>query len=318
MGAAVATVGGQIVSAVLAAVYLFRMKAVRLDRDSFRFRPRLMKRVLALGSASFLSQISIVLSMAATINMCVKYGAKDAMFSQPEYAQIPTAVAGIVSKFFQIIISVSAGLAAGCIPIAGYNIGARRSDRVLGLMKRLMSVEALVGLAASAVFLLFPDQLMLLFGSKTESVNYTQFAVWFIRCQLCLLPLACVNKGAFIFLQSLGKSKESSILSVTREIVFWRRIAHSASGALGTVRAAVLHARVRRAHVDRRGMGPCQNEKRPAQRHIGDRPHQRVNGSQNAPQRRFSARPAGLSRYPSTAALRSAKIESYRRTLHER
>ena len=216
MGTAV----GQIVSAVLAAVYLFRMKAVRLDRDSFRFRPRLMKRVLALGSVSFLSQISIVLSMAATINMCVKYGAKDAVFSQPEYAQIPIAVAGIVSKFFQIIISVSAGLAAGCIPIAGYNIGARRNDRVLGLMKRLMSVEALVGLAASAVFLLFPDQLMLLFGFKTESVHYTQFAVWFIRCQLCLLPLACVNKGAFIFLQSLGKSKESSILSVTREIVF--------------------------------------------------------------------------------------------------
>ena len=216
MGTAV----GQIVSAVLAAVYLFRMKAVRLDRDSFRFRPRLMKRVLALGSVSFLSQISIVLSMAATINMCVKYGAKDAVFSQPEYAQIPIAVAGIVSKFFQIIISVSAGLAAGCIPIAGYNIGARRNDRVLGLMKRLMSVEALVGLAASAVFLLFPDQLMLLFGFKTESVHYTQFAVWFIRCQLCLLPLACVNKGIFIFLRSLGKPKESSILSVTREIVF--------------------------------------------------------------------------------------------------
>lgn len=220
MGAAVATIGGQIVSAVLAAVYLFRMKAVRLDRDSFHFRPGLMKNILSLGAASFLSQISIVLSMAATINMCVRYGAKDAVFSQAQYAQIPTAVAGIVSKFFQIIISVSAGLAAGCIPIAGYNIGAERNDRVIGLMKRLMFTEAIVGLIASAAFLLLPNQLMLLFGAKNESECYTQFAVWFIRSQLCLLPLACVNKGTFIFLQSLGKSKESSILSVTREIVF--------------------------------------------------------------------------------------------------
>ncbi|MGN0522579.1 MAG: MATE family efflux transporter [Eubacterium sp.] len=220
MGAAVATIGGQIVSAVLAAVYLFKMKAVKLDRDSFHFRLSLMKNVLSLGAASFLSQISIVLSMAATINMCVKYGAKDSVFCQAEYAQIPTAVAGIVSKFFQIIISISAGLAAGCIPIAGYNIGAKRNDRVIGLMKRLMSVEALVGLTASIVFLLFPHQLMKLFGSGNESVYYTQFAVWFIRCQLCLLPLACVNKGAFIFLQSLGKSRESSILSLTREIAF--------------------------------------------------------------------------------------------------
>lgn len=220
MGAAVATVAGQIVSAILAAVYLFRMKAVKLDRDSFHFHPSLMKNILSLGAASFLSQISIVLSMAATINMCVKYGAEDAIFSQAEYAQIPTAVAGIVSKFFQIIISVSAGLAAGCIPIAGYNIGAKQNSRVRGLMKRLMIVEFLVGLIATGVFLLFPNQLMLLFGAKNESLYYTRFAVWFIRCQLCLLPLACVNKGSFIFLQSLGKSKASSILSVTREIVF--------------------------------------------------------------------------------------------------
>lgn len=213
MGAAVATIGGQIVSAILAAAYLFKMKAFRLDKDSFHFRPGLMKKIIFLGAASFLSQISIVLSMAATINMCVKYGAKDAIFSQAEYSQIPTAVAGIVSKFFQIIISVSAGLAAGCIPIAGYNIGAQQYSRVLGLMKRLMSVEALVGLIASVVFLLFPHQLILLFGSENESIYYTQFAVWFIRCQLCLLPLACVNKGSFIFLQSLGKSLESSVLS---------------------------------------------------------------------------------------------------------
>ena len=83
-----------------------------------------------------------------------------------------------------------------------------------------MITEALVGLIATVIFLLLPHQLMLLFGSGNESIYYPQFAVWFIRCQLCLLPLACVNKGSFIFLQSLGKSKESSILSVTREIVF--------------------------------------------------------------------------------------------------
>lgn len=158
--------------------------------------------------------------MAATLNVVVKYGARDEIFSRPEYAQIPTAVTGIVMKFFQIIISVAAGLAAGCIPISGYNIGAKRYDRVLGLMKRLIAAEALAGLVATLFFLLFPNQLIQLFGAENESIYYTQFAVWYIRAQLCLLPLACVNKCAFIFLQSLGRAKESSFLSVTREIVF--------------------------------------------------------------------------------------------------
>ena len=106
MGAAVATVIGQIVSAVLALIYLFRMKAVRLCRNSFRVEGRVLRRILGLGLTSFLSQISIVLSMAAVLNMVKKYGAMDAIFGQEQYAQIPTAVLGIVMKFFQIIMSV--------------------------------------------------------------------------------------------------------------------------------------------------------------------------------------------------------------------
>lgn len=219
-GAAIATIGGQIVSALISVAYLFRMKAVKLDRECFHFRPELIKKILSLGSASFLSQISIVLSMAATLNVVVKYGALDPVFGQAEYSQIPTAVTGIIIKFFQIIISISAGLAAGCIPVSGYNIGAGRNDRVTELMKRLMTVEFLVGLTATFIFLLFPNQLIRLFGSENESIYYTRFAVWYIRGQLCLLPLACVNKGSFIFLQSLGQAKQSSALSLTREIVF--------------------------------------------------------------------------------------------------
>lgn len=220
MGAAVATIFGQIVSAIMSAIYLARMKSVRISRDSFKFRTSLMKKILPLGITSFLSQISIVLSMAAVLNMVTKYGALDAVFGQEQYAQIPTAVVGIVMKFFQIVISISVGLAAGCIPIAGYNVGAQRNDRVKGLMKLLLVTEFIVGLVASVLFLLFPHQFINIFGAQNESVYYTDFAVKTIRIFLCLLPLSCLNKGTFIFLQSLGKAKESTALSMMREIIF--------------------------------------------------------------------------------------------------
>lgn len=220
MGAAVATIFGQIVSAVMSLIYLFKMKTVQIKPESFKLRLDLMKRILPLGITSFLSQISIVLSMAAVLRMVTKYGAKDEIFGQPEYAQIPTAVVGIVMKFFQIIISISVGLAAGCIPIVGYNIGAKRNDRVRGMMKMLLLTEAAVGLVATLIFMLFPHQLIHIFGSENESIYYTDFAVKCIRIFLCMLVLSCVNKGTFIFLQSLGKAKESTILSMIREIVF--------------------------------------------------------------------------------------------------
>lgn len=220
MGAAVATIFGQIVSAVMSAIYLSRMKSVRMSKDSFRFRTSLLKKLLPLGITSFLSQISIVLSMAAVLNMVTKYGAMDPVFGQTQYAQIPTAVVGIVMKFFQIIISIAVGLAAGCIPIAGYNVGAQRNDRVKDLMKLLLITEFTVGLIASVLFLLFPHQFINIFGAQNESIYYTDFAVKTIRIFLCLLPLSCLNKGTFIFLQSLGKAKQSTALSMMREIIF--------------------------------------------------------------------------------------------------
>jgi len=219
MGAAVATIGGQYISAVLALIYMRKMKLVTLSRDSFRFRRSLLKKILPMGLTSFLSQISVVLSMAAVQNMVAKYGALDPVFGQAEYSQIPMAVVGIVMKLFQIIISISVGLAAGCIPVSGYNIGAGRFDRVKELMKKLLIAEFTVGLVASAVFLLFPQQFVNLFGAANESSYYNDFAIRCIRLFLCLLMLSCVNKGAFIFLQSLGKVKESTGLSMFREIV---------------------------------------------------------------------------------------------------
>ena len=220
MGAAVATILGQIVSALMALWYLFRMKAVRLDRASFHFDFGVMKKILPLGMTSFLSQISIVFSMAAVLNMVTKYGALDPVFSQAEYAHIPTAVVGIVMKFFQIIISIAVGLSAGVIPVSGYNVGAKRFDRVRELMKLLIKAEAAVGLIATIIFLCFPVQLTNLFGAANESVYYMEFSVKCIRIFLCMTTLSCVNKGTFIFLQSLGKAKESTALSLMREILF--------------------------------------------------------------------------------------------------
>jgi putative MATE family efflux protein len=220
MGAAVATVAGQVLTAILAIWYLCHMKAVKLQKSSFGIFGGLMKKFLPLGITSFLSQISLVASMAAVNNMIVKYGALDEIFSMAEYAQIPMAVVGIVMKFFQIVISISVGLAAGCIPIVGYNVGAKRMDRALELFKKLLMAEFLVGLVALLIVEFFPKQLIGIFGASNESQYYTEFAIRAFRTYLCLMPLATVNKGTFIYLQSLGKAKESVALSMVREIVF--------------------------------------------------------------------------------------------------
>lgn len=220
MGAAVATVLGQALTAALAVWYLFHSRIVRLHPADFCLKAKIVWRTLSLGACSFLSQISLVAAMAAINNMVRKYGALDPIFSQTQYAQIPMAVVGIVMKFFQIIISIVVGMAAGCIPIVGFNMGAGLKQRVKALFTKLLIWEALVGFAALLLVEFFPRQLIGIFGAANESAYYTDFAIRAFRVYLCMLPLACVNKACFIFLQAMGKAAESTALSMIREVVF--------------------------------------------------------------------------------------------------
>lgn len=220
MGAAVATVIGQVVTAILAVWYIVHMKTVKPSRKDFALQRNICGRMLLLGITSFLSQISLVAAMTAINNMLRKYGAQDPIFKQEQYAQIPMAVVGIVMKFFQIVISIVVGMAAGCIPIIGYNMGAEKKLRVKELFTKLLVAEALVGAVALVLAEGFPHQLIAIFGAKNESVYYTEFAIKAFRIYLCMMILACVNKACFIFLQAVGKALSSTMLSMFREVVF--------------------------------------------------------------------------------------------------
>lgn len=210
MGAALATVIGQIVSALLALYYLFHTKSFRLNKSSFRPDRKILRHTLPLGISSFLTQISIVVNMAVMNNVLVIYGA------QSKYsADIPLTVVGIVMKVFQIVISIIVGIAAGAQPIIGYNYGAGRHDRVRKIFRTMITTVFAIGLIAMICFEVFPLQIIGIFGS--EDGLYNEFAVMAFRIYLSTVTLCCVQKAVSIFLQSLGKPVSSMGLSLLRD-----------------------------------------------------------------------------------------------------
>lgn len=219
-GAAIATVIGQIAAAAFAAWYLFHTKIIKISKSDFKPDGKIIIQTINLGICSFLSQISLVAAMAAINNMLRRYGAADAVFGQAEYAQIPMAVVGIVMKFFQIVISIVVGMAAGCIPIVGFNMGANLKQRVKKLFTILLIAEAATGALGFVIVEFFPKAIINIFGAANESAYYTEFAVKAFRTYLVFIVLACVNKATFIFLQAMGKAGASTMLSMVREIIF--------------------------------------------------------------------------------------------------
>lgn len=211
-GAALATIAGQIVTAILALWYLYHTKTFHLKKSSFDIRSGLLKKILPLGISSFLTQVSIVIVMAAMNNTMVTYGA------QSKYGEdIPLTVIGIVMKVFQIVIAIVVGIAAGSQPIVGYNYGAGNYGRVKQILKNMMLAEGIVGAVSMLVFEVFPMQLIGIFGS--ESDLYNEYAVYAFRIYLGTIVLCCLQKAMSIFLQSLGKPVLSTGLSLLRDFV---------------------------------------------------------------------------------------------------
>ncbi len=212
MGAALATITGQIVTAICGIAYLTRAKSVRLSKKSFLPAPEIIGKFLPLGISSFLTQISIVVIMGVMNNVLVVYGARS------KYgADIPLTVVGIVMKVFQIVISVCIGIAAGSQPVIGYNYGAGEYRRVRQIFMAIVKAETVVGTVALILFEFFPLQITSIFGS--EDGLYNEFAVLSFRLFLSMIVLTCLQKSISVFLQALGKPVMSMGLSLLRDFV---------------------------------------------------------------------------------------------------
>ena len=212
-GAAIATIAGQIVTAISGIVYvLFYAKTFKFTLKNMIPDMNVIGKFVPLGISSFLTQLSIVVIMGVMNNILVTYGAMS------KYgADIPLTVVGIVMKVFQIVVSVCIGIAAGSQPIVGYNYGAGEYRRVKELFTTIIKAEAIVGLVSMILFEAFPLQITSIFGS--EDGLYNEFAVLSFRLFLSMIILTCIQKATSVFLQSLGKPVMAMGLSLLREFV---------------------------------------------------------------------------------------------------
>ncbi|MDE7334555.1 MAG: MATE family efflux transporter [Lachnospiraceae bacterium] len=211
-GAAIATVIGQLLGAVVTVWYFFHTKTFRLQRSSFRLQGNILGKILPLGACSLLTQVSTVIVLAVMNNILVHYG------TMSEYGpDIPLTVYGIIMKIFSLVTSVIIGLALGTQPIVGYNYGAGKFGRMKDTFKKMVYVEVGIGLASLAVFEFLPMQIMGLFGEG--DVLYQEFAVTAMRIYLSGIVFYCVQRGCAIFLQSMGKPALSAALSLLRDIL---------------------------------------------------------------------------------------------------
>ena len=213
-GAALATVIGQFVTAVIVIWYIAHYKTVALEKEHFIPAKQHTKRVATIGMASFFNQVAIAIVQIVLNNSLGYYGARSEYGSSD-----PIAVAGIVMKVNMIVFSIVIGLAQGTQPIESFNYGARRFDRVREAYRLAVIAGAALSILAFVVFQLFPRQILERFGEGSET--YFEFGVKFFRISMFFTWINCLQPITSTFFTSIGKPVKGVFLSLTRQIIFF-------------------------------------------------------------------------------------------------
>lgn len=212
-GAAWATIIGQFVAALLAVCYLYHYKTVKLEKRHLMPKWQYVKQMTALGAAPCFNQVAMMIVQIIMNKSLTYYGALSVYG-----ASIPLACAGIITKVNQVFFSVVIGLSQSLQPIASFNYGAKKYDRV----KRAYGLATKWGVGISIIaFLLFqfvPKQIIALFG--TGSDQYFQFATQYFRIFLFFTFLNAIQPISSTFFTAIGKPKKGIFLSLTRQILF--------------------------------------------------------------------------------------------------
>ncbi len=212
-GAALATVIGQVVSALLILSYLFRFKSVPLSRRDFLPKPDCLVSILALGAASCVNQLAITVVQIVMNNVLKYYGSMSVYGSD-----IPLAVAGIVAKVNMLFLSVVIGISQGAQPIIGFNYGAKQYLRVRRAYFCAARAATIVAVAGFLCFQIFPHQIVSIFGSGDEL--YFQFAEAYFRIYMFCTFFNGLQPVTANFFTSIGKATRGIWLSMTRQILF--------------------------------------------------------------------------------------------------
>lgn len=212
-GAAAATITGQIVSFLLCLGYFPRFKTFQVKIEMLGLRLGYVRKIIKLGTSNFINHTIMMLVNIVMNNTLTHYGALSIYGSD-----IPLAVSGVIAKLNSILASFSVGLAQGCQPILGFNMGAKNYGRVKETYKKAVLAALMISIAAFLLFQSFPRQIVGIFGTGDEL--YFQFAERYMRIFMMMVCVYGVQPMTVNYFTGTGNVHQGILLSLSRQGFF--------------------------------------------------------------------------------------------------
>ena len=213
-GAAVATVIGQWVAAIMAVIFnMTKNPDVHFSFRYLKLKKDVAAKILAVGVPSM-----VMMAIGSVMNFCMNQifmGFKDT------YGQTPATVFGIYFRLQSFFLMPLFGINNASISIIAYNYGARLPHRITKTLKLGLVSAMAIMLVGVAVFQIFPDVLMGIFGSAEDagSADLVKFGISALRIVSLHFPIAAFGIALGASFQALGNGVYSTITSLCRQLV---------------------------------------------------------------------------------------------------
>lgn len=207
-GAATATIMAQMIMLTWQ-LRLFSNKdeLIHLSRSIIKLDVKIVKESLLVGLPQFLINLCACLVAAMMTRSLTTYG-----------GDMAVGAFGICNRFILFIVMVVIGLNQGMQPIAGYNFGARRYDRVLGVLNKALILGSIITLTGFVIGVFFPTPFVSVFAK--DSPQLIKLSAHALSCMVMMFPIVGIQIVSTAFFQSIGYAPKSIFLSLTRQLIF--------------------------------------------------------------------------------------------------
>ena len=214
-GIALATLLGQVLSTILALYYMIkRFRSVTLAPRHLRPRAAETVTIFSLGIAVFTTHVLMMIAQIIQMNGLKTYGALTVYGSE-----VSIAAAGAVGKVGIVLMSSVIGIALGCQPIYGFNLGRKQYGRVRETYLTVLRYGTLIAVATFLLMQLFPRQILRMFGSDNEL--FYSFGAHYIHIFCACVFLNALQPITSNFYTAMGKANLAFWLAVLSQGVLF-------------------------------------------------------------------------------------------------
>jgi putative MATE family efflux protein len=206
-GAAIGTVTAQIVSLLYLLSYYFSGSSYLKIRTA-NLRPdfKILRAMLAIGSASFAQTVAGSLSAMFVIRTVVTFG-----------GDLNLSAFGILQRIMMFALMPAIVIGQGLQPVLGFNYGARHFRLALKSATMAYIAATLLSIVVWLILRLFPGPIISVFTTDNELISAAIYAAHRAFVALPVIGVVMVGSASF---QSIGKARQAFITAICRPIVF--------------------------------------------------------------------------------------------------